>query len=318
MSAAEVILIQRSKEATGLGALESIIERFDVKTRRITPISTPPVGYCDQYPVGDGIGNIIYYRGPIGRNVNTNALDFDIVVNGFVRSRPQWRESLFGALACSWGPAGHAAISPTEQKLIHSARVDKNLLGRFDKDTGRLYGGLPFSQEWQIIETDFKLTASSQRTIKGKDNTEPNWSSAGITWIDKSQPQHYVCVNNIRIASPGLAFDPILSPDGSKVAWLVLEGRIGSSALENLFNVNWSIYVSDIETKSIKQVVKAEPFVLNSHPHWYDDETIMWSRVYDDKSPWLLWTVNINNPKTADKFTFDTDGSISMAWPIHV
>lgn len=271
-------------------------------------VATPPSGKTYQYPVA-AHGNFLCYELPAGENVNVHAANANVVVNGTKRLRPMIAPPRFlDFTTTTWGPAGHATILPND-KLVHHARIEK-----------RLFNVIPFgAQEWHMVETDLTLSAASHRVVGVKDHVEPSADPTGrLTYINKADDRasyHKVVANGVTIATPGLAFDPVVSPNGLYVAWLVLEAAAGSTGLQNIFNVNWALYTATLSSPDATRVaaVPAVTWDLITHPFWLDDDTLLFS-----KYSWWKWRLR-TAPRTGgtQAWLTDTSKSIGMAYPAH-
>lgn len=307
------ILIQITDNGTGPNSSRIDSLDYTVATNTIVDqdvVATPAAGKALQYPVS-AHGNLIYYEVGEGQNVNLNADAANIFVNGTKRLRPTIPGGFLNLLVMTWGPAGHGALTPNN-KIIHHARVER-----------KLFGLLQYTEPtWFLVETDLTLSANSHRIISAKDWVEPSVAEDGrLTYIDKTFPlggQHKVVSGGVKIPTPGFAFDPVVSPDGSKVAWLVLEGADGSTVLQNIFPVKWSLFVSTISTPSPTRVVNGNtiPGTLTSHPFWLDDGTLCATRLSNPFAPWRAIRVDV----TTSVETFITEeslGSVGMIYPVH-
>lgn len=218
---------------------------------RLDDVARATPGTTLQYPVSNGV-RIGWYRLPAGGNVNLTPEKAVFVVDevGDVRLPVKsWTDGL--TFGCRWGANGHATFTPSGT-ILHAARQD-----------GAFFGIIPVST-WGTLETDLFGKVIGKLT---KGRTEPHYSGTRLAFTTTDG-----VVTPTRTFKPltGQPFDPIISPDGSKVVWLECLA---------LFPARWQLVVGDVSTGQRTVVVAARDWWQTTHAHWLDDSTLICSQM---------------------------------------
>lgn len=266
--------------ATGAGEAEDIVAVDLEHPDKVDTVAAHTPGTTLQYPVVGG-GLVGWYRLPAGGNVNTTPETSQLVVDGVgdVRLPTVTWDVDWATRGARWGAAGHATFTPM-RSIIHAARRDAK------------WFGVPVGH-WGIIETT--LTGRpvgigpKPDSMWTQGRSEPAMTDGLLAYVDS---QGVWAKGRLVGREAGAVFDPVISPDGSKVAWLEQQ----TPAIFGFIPLGlpkWAILVADIATGARHTIVPGRAEVQTCHPHWLDDQTLVAAQNRGPGQPWQLVTIDV-------------------------
>lgn len=290
------ILAQWSQ--AGMGGAEDIVRvDLDHPDRPETFARHTP-GTTLQYPVV-GAGLVGWYRLPVGGNVNTTPEQATLVVDGVgdvTLPAVTWDVD-WATRSARWGAAGHATFT-APRLIIHAARRDAK------------WFGVPVSH-WGTIETTLTgrpvgIIGRAPDATWTQGRSEPAVTNGLLAYVDS---QGVWAKGRLIGREAGNPYDPVISPDGKRVAWLEQQTPTIFGFIP-LGLPKWAVLVADIATGTRRTLVPGRTEVQTCNPHWLDDSTLIAAQNSGPGQPWLLVTIDVTSTRV-DTITRPEHGSFT-------
>lgn len=277
-------------------------ELVSIDDGRVTTLLRPKAGRSLQRPVRHADGRLCWVDlpavihppfqifgipAPRGSSTDLDADAATVVVDEKPLAPPV--RQLTGGRTERWAAVGHPEWTP-DGRLVLAAKVEE----RLD------WWPLPLAASWRTFVVD---PDDGRAQVLREGWAEPSWHTHwGIA---------YARVDGRTVEVPGLsaafdvpgqqAFDPFLSPDGSRVVVLVRGKR-------------WGLWVHRVRDRTGEWLVSPEDRAVEvSHARWIDDGSVVAACKTDSPWHWSLWRLGLNGSR--DRLTTAADGSVEQPFP---